>query len=407
MSERRGACRIVQEGSLYVLLFLLPFSKAAIEVMFGVLLLGWMLERLDPATRWDTVWRQRTLRPLAWALLGYLAVCTLSIAVSDYRVQSIRGVIEKWLEYLLFFVMVADVGFRPGVARRCATVVAWSSLFVVIEAVSQELLGRGIFRHYTLVMYTRMTGPYENPIDLATYLMVVIPLLLVDAASRRGAARLLLGGLLLALSACLARTVAAGPWAGFAIALLVLVVVRPRLWPWVAAIAVLGAAAGLAVFHYSTVFHPSQIFSLSDVGTNDRRVMWQAALGMIRDRPLLGHGVNTFMANYLAYWVGGERMPRYAHNCYLQVAAETGLIGLATFLALLGLSFKQMMRGVRVRTDEGLLLCGLLAGLAAFALHAGVDTNFYALRQAALFWVLAGLAVGLSLRLGPPALRER
>ena len=137
---------------------------------------------------------------------------------------------------------------------------------------------------------------------------------------------------------------------------------------------------------------------LHDIGTRDRWAMWQAALGMIRDRPIVGHGVNTFMANYLDYWVGGERMPRYAHNCYLQVAAETGIVGLAAFLWLLAALFLRLGRAARVPPFDAsrLLLSGLCAGLVAFAVQAGVDTNFYALRQAALFWVLAGMAVGLS-----------
>lgn len=135
----------------------------------------------------------------------------------------------------------------------------------------------------------------------------------------------------------------------------------------------------------------------------DRWMMWQAAIRMIADRPWLGHGVNTFMANYLTYWVGGERQPRYAHNCYLQVAAETGLVGLAAFAWLLAALFFRLVRGLRAsvgRGPEHSLLAGCLAGLVAFAVQAGYDTNFYALRQAALFWVLAGLACGLSLPRG-------
>jgi len=125
--------------------------------------------------------------------------------------------------------------------------------------------------------------------------------------------------------------------------------------------------------------------------------MWQAAIGMIRDRPLLGHGVNTFMANYLDYWVGGERLPRYAHNCYLQVAAETGVLGLAAFLGLLGTLFRRVMDGLdEVGPGQHRMLLGLCGALVAFAIQAGLDTNFYALRQVVLFWVVAGLAVGLA-----------
>ena len=133
------------------------------------------------------------------------------------------------------------------------------------------------------------------------------------------------------------------------------------------------------------------------MGKTDRWVMWAAARGMIRDRPWLGHGVNTFMANYLTYWVGGEQQPRYAHNCYLQMAAETGLIGLSAFLLCLAALARRWIAGVRaLAAPQRTWLLGLSAGLAAFLVQAAIDTNFYAMRQAALFWVLAGLALGLS-----------
>jgi hypothetical protein len=55
MSRLWAAARPLQQGGLYVLLFLLPFSKAAVELSFGLLLIGWVLERLNPATRAETV----------------------------------------------------------------------------------------------------------------------------------------------------------------------------------------------------------------------------------------------------------------------------------------------------------------------------------------------------------------
>jgi O-antigen ligase len=159
-------------------------------------------------------------------------------------------------------------------------------------------------------------------------------------------------------------------------------------------------AAGISLKHADRAH---VLLSGSEIGKIDRVFMWKAAARMIRDRPILGHGVNTFMANYMTYWVGGERQPRYAHNCYLQVAAETGLLGLISFLAVLGLFFHTLADGIRRNVEEHVLLFGCAIGLLAFALQAAVDTNFYALRQAALFWVLAGFALGLYHRTSPAA----
>ena len=400
----------LQQGSLYVLLFLLPFSKAIVSIAFGLLLLGWVLERWNPATRNHTVWASPRLRPLALAIGAYLAVCVLSIAVSDFPMLSLHG-IRKWARALLSCMLIVEIATQPRVVGRGLKVLAWSSFCVAIVALVQEVLDallrkeiiHGILGEHPAHAFGRMTGPYENPIDLATYLMVLIPVLLGFLTGCRGWRRLGVWALLLTLTVCLARTEAFGAWLGLGIGGLVLVgcgTVATRRRGLI--LLLVGGFLGLA-FLQSTG-RVREIVSPSEIGKTDRWVMWQAALGMIRDRPILGHGVNTFMANYLRYRVGGERQPRYAHNCFLQVAAETGILGLATFLWLLGALAWLWWRAVHALKEQPHsreILLGLGAGLLAFLAQSAIDTNFYSLRQAALFWTLAGLVVGMAATILP------
>ena len=403
----------LQEYSLYIVLFLLPFSKASVEIGFGLLLLGWLCSWCDPSTRPFAMWTRPQWRTLALWLGGYLAVCAASILVSDYPMQSVKGFVGKWAEYLLYFVLVAEAAARPRVAERAIAVIAWSAVFVMIEGLHQELFRRGLFLPRPMPPdFMRMTGPYENPIDLATYLMVVIPPLLAAAVTRRGVKRWAIGGLSLLLTLCLARTRALGAWIGFGMGLAGMLAIQRHLWRLSLGFIAILVLGGAVFLHQHEAL--GSIFSLSEIGKVDRLMMWQAALGMIRDRPFLGHGLNTFMSNYLRYWVGGEQQPRYAHNCYLQIAAETGIIGLMMFLGLLYAFFARLIVRLRSTTPQAttsprprlepsqLLLAGLFAGLLAFALQSGIDTNFYALRQAALFWIVSGLALGLSERSGSP-----
>jgi len=396
MSVLGRAGRSIQEGSLYVLLFLLPFSISAVEIMFGTMLFGWLLCQWDARADTGLLWRRPTLRPLAWAVVVFLGVCALSIVGSRYRTESLHGFVGKWLEYLIFFMLVVDLGARPGVVARSAAVMAVSALLVVGEGFSQEVLGQGLLRRYPLMVYSRVTGPYKNPIDLATYFMVVSPFLLTYAFTQRAWWRRFIWIVLVLMMVVLGQTVAFGVWVSFGLSvLLVLILRRTAVRRYAVLLAAAAILAGGWYLHRTNL--TNAVLTLSDVGTADRVVMWQAAGGMIKDRPLLGHGINTFMANYLTYWVGGERQPRYAHNCYLQMAAETGALGLVAFLALLWGMGVQVRRGLRTATSrEHFLLLGLATGLLAFVIHAAVDTDFYSLRQAALFWVLAGCAVGVS-----------
>lgn len=401
MSASRRVARLVQEGSLYVLLFLLPFSIAAIEIMSPFLLAGWLFERFHPESRRNSVWRLPGMRTLAASFGVFFLACAASILLSDTPSLGVRALFTKWLQYLLFTVVVADlVWTRPAVIGRSLVVLACSAGTVVVEAVGQELLGAGPFRHISMGGYHRMTGPYKNPIDLAAYLAAMIPIVLASLWTYRRLARGLLGLLVLAMVLCLGRTEALGAWLGLVVGLAVLAVgdsILRRVG--LAVLAVLAVVGTIFVLHGD---QPQGMFSLSDVGRVDRWYMWQAALGMVKDRPFMGHGLNTFMENYLQYWVGGERMPRYAHNCYLQMAAETGLIGLSAFLVMLIGIARQLWQGVRRLTEaRRRVLLGYFGGLLAFAVHAGLDTHFYTVRQAALFFVLAGLALGLSGQASP------
>lgn len=84
------------------------------------------------------------------------------------------------------------------------------------------------------------------------------------------------------------------------------------------------------------------ILDEQDPSINTRFLIWKITLQMIKDKPFLGSGIGTFKINYLPYQaeylkdslhylkyfgVAGE-----AHNEYLQIAAETGLIGLGLFI---------------------------------------------------------------------------
>lgn len=98
---------------------------------------------------------------------------------------------------------------------------------------------------------------------------------------------------------------------------------------------------------------------------------WDVPLTVIGDYPLFGIGVGAFYRNSLAY---AKRAPQdylifyfheNAHNYYLQIAAETGLVGLILFLGFLAWLLSKHL----ILTDPVKLGCGLaLAGLMIVSL---------------------------------------
>lgn len=391
---------LFQEIVFCILLFLIPFSIAAVEICFGLLLLGWILHGWVSGWKDLRLWASPDRFHLRLSLIIFLTVCAMSIAVSAYKAISLSGFINKWLEYALLMVFAVELGRRPRLRNWSVPVIAASGSCVVIEAVTQEMFGYGLFTRHPLMKFSRMTGPYTNPTDLATYLMVLMFILLgylvVSKRPRWSGAIVLV---LFAALACFIRTQTRGAWLGVAAGFVAMITasVHPRIRRAVAAIFVLLLAAIGTVIWLQGPERLHHLFFDLDIGKTDRYYMWRSALWMIKDRPLLGQGLNTFMANYVAYWVGGEIAPRYAHNCFLQVAAETGLIGLTAFLWFLGSVIVRQVQALRrLVSDESALLCGIFGALAGFLVQSAVDTNFYVIRQAALFWVLAGFGFGFA-----------
>lgn len=398
----------LQLFSLHAMFLLIPFSKASVELGFGGLLLGWLMRQAAPSGPRLGVWTDRRLRATALGLIAFAAVCGLSVIGSTYPSHSIKGWIDKWLEYLLFVVLVADIEDLPKALPGLIVTLALSSVCVIVESLMQEKFKHGLFHwkplatdneRKPLLPYGRMSGPYDNPIDLATYFMVVMPVFsCVALAVRRLWIRVALALLVAVQFLCFARTETFGAWVGLCAGLAAVAVAaaNPRLRR-IAGIVFAGFVL-LAGVSLAATGRLHDALSLSEAGKTDRLAMWASAVKMIQARPILGLGVNTFMANYLDYWVGGEKVPHYAHNCFLQVTAETGFLGLFAFVGLLAAMARRVALGFRESTGlTRAVLLGLFTGLAAFCVQAAVDTNFYSLRQSGLFWVLSGVAVRLSL----------
>ena len=117
---------------------------------------------------------------------------------------------------------------------------------------------------------------------------------------------------------------------------------------------------------------------------------------MFLSKPWLGVGLGAFMFNFKKFVI--ENYPYgtvYAHNCYLQMASEIGIIGLLTFLSIL-LSF--FYHGIKILNthDKNYFWYILLASEAAivgYCVQMGVDTILYSLDLGMLFWLVMGIGV--------------
>ncbi|HDP35419.1 MAG TPA: O-antigen ligase domain-containing protein, partial [Candidatus Hydrogenedentes bacterium] len=128
---------------------------------------------------------------------------------------------------------------------------------------------------------------------------------------------------------------------------------------------------------------------------------WRVALRMAWDNLFTGVGPGNFAIAYPAYQYIGAGDVREAHNGFLQMFAETGLLGgllFALFWVYFGLWGAWRIIH-ETNTDEKCILLGLYTGVTAFCLHAFLDINFshpslvmFAIVYAGLFYTRAAMS---------------
>jgi O-antigen ligase len=157
----------------------------------------------------------------------------------------------------------------------------------------------------------------------------------------------------------------------------------------VVALVVVGPAFGLLpasvlerlsdVPHFFAIFDARRVEITTDnFSIVERMAHWQAAWDMFSGRPWLGVGAGNYEAVYPAYALPQWKDPLgHAHNYYLNVLAESGLVGLSGYLVFVGAALALGIRAVRASRglDRGIAL-GVLGGIIYLTVHNFLD-NLY------------------------------
>jgi putative inorganic carbon (HCO3(-)) transporter len=132
--------------------------------------------------------------------------------------------------------------------------------------------------------------------------------------------------------------------------------------------------------------HISSMSNISSDASNLERInRWSCAIRMFEDRPIFGWGPGTYMFNYAGYQLTAERTiistnsadGGNAHSEYLGPMAESGILGLITFLILISVVMYTAVHTYSRTNDKRLktLVMSALLGLITYFIH-GVMNNF-------------------------------
>jgi O-antigen ligase len=375
-------------------LFLLQAGSAVLFVI-------WSLEQLR-SHRFEFKWN-----PLFAPMLAFVSVIFLQLipGISGYWHATYSQALQFVAYGCVCFLLVQTLT-RNRQVRKVGTALTIFGLIIGVFAVLQNLGSPNKLYWLQASQFGgRVYGPYPNHNHYAGLMEMLVPIPLVFAFSRfahrrerwiaASAAAFMAGTIFLSGSR--------GGMIAFASELVVFVffVFRERQQKKVAILLSAFLLILLGVIAWSGGREVKERIGTltaskeSDLSNDIRLQIDRDTLKMVRERPVLGWGQGTFEEVYPRFrsFYTDARV-NAAHNDYLQVLAETGIVGLAIIIWFLVVSIRPALRKAEKWTSNlnGAVSLAAILGITGILVHSLVDFNLQIPANALLFYSLCTLA---------------
>lgn len=308
-----------------------------------------------------------------------------------------------YLAGLFVIYALKDEKVRQLVFKICAYLIA----FWVVDGLIQAFFGYDLLGN---PYPTRVNGPFPGGLRYGVYLPILSPFLLEYARKYwRPWTQL---AVFVALTGAVLLGGFRSGWLMYGVVIFTYWLMFLRKKPRVAiktfiAVAFIAILTGVLLFNVSQRFSDRvnqslDFFQLNYSGINEassnRLPIWEMGLKAVKANPILGIGPRGFryaVDQYGStgdYWI--KHSPKYPHQLYLEVAVESGLIGLVSLLVAVFLMARNGMLSLKNDPNPGLIA----SGLSVLAIYFPLNTHpaIYSADFALLVWWLTGLYYGCS-----------
>jgi O-antigen ligase len=390
-----------------------PWSIYILETGAALLTLLWLGKQwLDGelTVQWNPLF-------LPMAAFGALILLQIVLGATAYRHDTISGAL-LYCAYAMLCFLAGQTLLRSSQARQIAAIVAVYGIAIAIFALLQGVSPNG--KLYWLrrpTMGGAIYGPYVNHNHYAGLMELLMPVPLVLSLTRLAGDRERIAAGIAA--AIMAVTVFLSGSRGGMIAIsieLVLFAVlglrqgvalfRNKHGKWV--------AAGIAAFAFVLVIWlggrelTSRVSSIAtethtELSGGMRISIDRDTFRMFRNKPVLGWGLGTFPTVYPKFRSFYTNFfVNEAHNDYLQLLSEMGLLGFGTMVWFVIVLYRHALRkiGNWMSDVTGAVTLACTLGVTGILVHSLLDFNLQVPANAALYYVLCTIAAA------PPLLQR-
>lgn len=392
--------------ALYILVIFLPFSfrfimasgtemQVPTEPLLAIMAVALILRLIIMKQKGEEL-----KFPLKLPMVIYaLGVC-FSLINSTHLYASIKGGFRA-LAYMMLSVVVYNV-----ITDRK------NLKFLFISAIVSASVAVGwtvIFLVDRLEMWRYSTAydglPFTSYAHYGSFIVAILMILLARAIYDKGSYdRVMWRGLLIFYGFAICFCFSRGVWLAFIIATGFLLLQRSEGIRNKKFLIIAGSVAfvvfllSIPQISHVVISRASTIFSLSYGSNRERLLRWATAISMFMDHPIIGAGYGSFAFSFInnPEILGAKsRFGMGAHSEYLQVLAETGIIGFIGWMGIILFFFRHGFRLLRKIDKKMMLWRSLIIGImsAEFALlvHFVVNNLVQSYIVGVPFWLLIGL----------------
>ncbi len=353
-------------------------------------------------------------RTLRMDLMDQTVFLFLLLMIGGGVAAASRGSLKPMMVYVAFmlaYFLVVNLIRSMEWLMRCLVGAAGSCTVVALYGLYQNFFGVVEQTWQDSDMFStikgRVVSTFENPNVLAEYLIMVLPLLLAMFLLNRNPKVCFALALCIAVNGgCLIFTWSRGAWLGFLIGTVIFLLMTSRHTLTAMLFALLGVPFLPFVLPDSITQRFMSIGNLGDSSTSYRVNIWKGVIDMLQDYwPTgIGIGYDSFKLVYPGYALSAIEKAPHAHNLFLQILVEIGIVGLIVFLAAMFFYVQgSLTLHVKERRSERLLSAAVFCGILAVLAQGMTDYIWYNYRVFLMFWLMLGLGAAIRKNLNATA----
>jgi len=359
-------------------------------------------------------WKKNELN---FPIFLYILIMSLSLLISKCFIVSLRAYIIFLSYFFIYFLILNNIENRKEFDSFIKLFFI-SSFFISIYT---------LFHYYEFISYLKEFGPVISTIGqknwTSNYLALVFPIMLSFFLLEKSKRKKIFYSIFLSIIyATLMICQSRGIWISisltsiFAIYIIFkfkIIKIFKENQKWLIILLLIFIVITIIYstdnpLNKSAITVPRRALSTFDEqepSINTRLLIWKTTLEMIKEKPIFGLGIGTFKLHYLDYqakylkenpnYIKYSGKAREAHNEYLQIWSELGIIGLSLFLFFILVFYSLVINYIKQKgsIEKKIIIFGIIVGITCFLIHCLFTFPLHVPALGSAFFLIIGLAV--------------